>query len=195
MSFQERVYSVLLVSAAERFNGSFMTLLPTKNYSPVDIVKSISLAQQKTAERTYDLVIINPPLPDDFGRKFAIDVASNKSTVVVLLIKDEIYDETYSKVMEHGVLTLKKPTSATVIVQALDWMRSMRERLRKMEKKAVSLEDKMAEIRIVNRAKWALIESCKMTEADAHRYIEKQAMDRCVTRREIAEGILQTYHS
>jgi response regulator NasT len=34
-----------------------------------------------------------------------------------------------------------------------------------------------------------------MTESDAHRYIEKQAMDRCVTRREIAENILQTYRT
>ena len=32
-----------------------------------------------------------------------------------------------------------------------------------------------------------------MTEAQAHRYIEKQAMDRCTTRREIALGIIKTY--
>ena len=65
--------------------------------------------------------------------------------------------------------------------------------LSKFEKKNVSLEDKMAEIRIVNRAKWTLIEACNMTESDAHHYIEKQAMDHCITRREVAESILQTY--
>ena len=32
-----------------------------------------------------------------------------------------------------------------------------------------------------------------MSEEEAHRYIEKQAMDRCTTRREIAESILRTY--
>lgn len=193
MPFKEHVYSVLLVSAAENLNSSLLALLPPKDYSPVDVVKSISLAQQRVVERTYDLVIINTPLPDDFGRKFAVDVCNNKGTVAVILVKSDIYDETYAKVMEHGVLTLKKPISGTVITQALDWMRSIRERLCKLEKKTLSLEDKMAEIRIVNRAKWALIEACNMTEADAHRHIEKQAMDRCVTRREIAEGILQTY--
>lgn len=51
----------------------------------------------------------------------------------------------------------------------------------------------MQEIRIVNRAKWALIENLKMTEADAHRYIEKQAMDRCIAKREVAEEIIKTY--
>ena len=72
-------------------------------------------------------------------------------------------------------------------------MTSTRERLRSLEKKNVSLEDKMQEIRIVNRAKWTLIEHLKMTEADAHRYIEKQAMDRCVSKKDVSEAIIKTY--
>ena len=51
----------------------------------------------------------------------------------------------------------------------------------------------MEDIRVVNKAKWFLIEQLKMTEQEAHRYIEKQAMDRCVTKRVIAENILPTY--
>lgn len=193
MPFKEYVYSVLIVSSSENFNSSFSALLPQKEYSPVDIVQSINHARRKISERTYDLVIINAPLPDEFGRKFAIDICDGRNTVAVLLVKNDIYDETYAKVLEHGILTLRKPTSASIINQALDWMRAISNRLGKLEKKTVTLEEKMSEIRIVNRAKWALIEACKMTEADAHRYIEKQAMDRCVTRREIAEGILHTY--
>ena len=51
----------------------------------------------------------------------------------------------------------------------------------------------MEEIRLVNRAKWLLIDAASdMTESEAHRYIEKQAMDRCVTRRSIAENIICT---
>ena len=49
----------------------------------------------------------------------------------------------------------------------------------------------MEEIRLVNQAKWALIEQQRMTESEAHRYIEKQAMDRCVSKKEIALQILQ----
>ena len=49
------------------------------------------------------------------------------------------------------------------------------------------------EIRLVNRAKWLLIGELNMTEQEAHRYIEKQAMDRCVTKRAVAEQILSTY--
>jgi response regulator NasT len=195
MPLNERVYSVLIVSASEKLNRSLAALFPEKDFSPVRFVGSVGEAQRSMVERPYDLVLINTPLPDDFGRKFAIDVCANPSCVAMLLVKSELYDETYDHVVDYGVLTLRKPTTLSILTQSLDYMRAARERLRRLERKAVSLEDKMAEIRIVNRAKWALIETCKMTESDAHRYIEKQAMDRCVTRREIAENILQTYRT
>ena len=73
------------------------------------------------------------------------------------------------------------------------WLISARERIRKTEKKTLSIEEKMEEIRLVNRAKWLLIDELKMTEPDAHRYIEKQAMDRCVPKQQVAQEIIKTY--
>ena len=57
----------------------------------------------------------------------------------------------------------------------------------------LQLQKKIDEIRLVDRAKCALIQYLSMTEAQAHRYIEKQAMDRCVPRRVIAQQIIQMY--
>ena len=51
----------------------------------------------------------------------------------------------------------------------------------------------MAEILLINRAKWQLIADTGMTEEQAHRYIEKQAMDRCITRRRVAQELLNEY--
>ena len=48
----------------------------------------------------------------------------------------------------------------------------------------------MQEIHLLNRAKWLLIEQRGMTEPEAHRFLEKQAMDRCVSKRRIAEELL-----
>lgn len=79
------------------------------------------------------------------------------------------------------------------MLTALEWLSSARERLRKFEKKSLSIEEKMEEIRIVNRAKWLLISELKMDEPTAHRFIEKQAMDRCITKRKVAEEIIKTY--
>ena len=88
------------------------------------------------------------------------------------------------------MFTLAKPTSRQTLQTALGWLVSARERLRRTETKTLTLEEKMEEIRLVNRAKWLLIERRGMDEPAAHRYIEKQAMDRCVSRRAVAEELL-----
>ena len=55
------------------------------------------------------------------------------------------------------------------------------------------LEAKVADIRIINRAKLLLVQHLQMTETEAHKYIEKQAMDTSMRRRTIAENIIRTY--
>ncbi len=191
MPLEERAYSVLLVSASESFNASLQSLFSEAGFLSVQTVSNISAAKRECAARAYDFVIVNTPLPDDMGVRFAIDVCSTGTGVALLLVRSELHDEIRGKVTVHGVFTLQKPIAKPMMRTALDWMASTRERLRKAEKKTISIEEKMAEIRLVNRAKWALIEREGMSEAEAHRFIEKQAMDRCVPRRVIAEAILK----
>lgn len=193
MSLKERVHSVLVVSSAEKLNTALSSLLTESHYHPVRIVSSVSAAKRAWSECSYDYIIINSPLPDDTGIRFAIDIASSRGTVVLLLIRAELYEDIFDKVVEHGVFTLPKPVSRPILSMALGWMESAREHLRKLEQKTLSVEEKMEEIRIVNRAKWLLISELKMDEPQAHRYIEKQAMDRCIPRRNVAEEIIKTY--
>ena len=193
MSLRERIYSILVVSSTDSFSSAFADLLPETRYSPVHTVSSVSAAKRVLAEKAFDFVIINAPLPDDAGTRFAIDICTSKQTAVLLLVKNDVHAGIHDKVAEYGVFTLPKPTSKPTMLHALNWMESARERLRQSEKKSLSIEEKMAEIRLVNKAKWILISELSMSEPEAHRYIEKQAMDRCISKRTIAEEIIKTY--
>ncbi len=193
MSLKERVYSILIVSANGSFSSAFNEMIPELRYSPIDTVSSISYAKRILNNQSYDFVIINSPLTDDAGINFAIDVSTTKHSAVLLLVKKDIHASIHNKVAEYGVFTLPKPISKLTMTYALNWMESARERLRQFEKKSISIEDKMAEIRLINKAKWLLISELKMSEPDAHRYIEKHAMDQCVSKKIIAEEIINTY--
>lgn len=193
LNLKKQVYSVLIVSAAEKFNQAIAEIFTRPMFSPVNTVANISAAKRAIGERDFDIVIINSPLPDDYGLRFAIDTVTSYNTAVLFLAKTEQYGDAYGKLAEHGVFVLQKPLPRSIIDIASGWLISARERIRKTEKKTLSIEEKMNEIRIVNRAKWLLIGELKMTEPDAHRYIEKQAMDRCVSRCQIAEEIIRTY--
>lgn len=193
MSLKERIYSVLVVSTAEKLNTALVSMLPEAHYNPIVFASDLSAAKRTCAARSFDYVIVNSPLPDGDGSRFAIDIAAAPGTVVLLLIRAEQYNDFYERAAEYGVFTLAKPLNRSLLACCLDWMSSARERLRMLEEKSMSVEEKMEEIRIVNRAKWLLISELKMDEPQAHRYIEKQAMDRCISRKEVAAEIVKTY--
>ena len=193
MDGAEHCYSVLLVSASEKSARSIRTLLPENRYGPVVCAADAAGARRRLTERSFDLVIVNSPLPDDFGVLLAQDICERSAMGVLLLVRAEHYPDVQARLSPCGVFVLSKPCTGQIIAQSLTLVCATRERLRRLEKKTASLEEKMEDIRIINRAKWQLIEQLKMTEAQAHRFIEKQAMDRCVSKRAVAEDILSAY--
>ena len=187
----ERVYSVLLVSAAEQLNQVLTGLMSAAPFELVKSTASVSAARRLLVERSFDIIIVNAPLPDDAGVQFALDAGEEKGTLVLLLVRGEQHSQVCAAVSPYGIFTLPRPCARQSLETALQWM--ARELLRKAEEKTMSVEEKMEEIRLVNRAKWMLIDKRGMSEPEAHRYIEKQAMDTCVSRRHMAEKIINMY--
>ena len=193
MSLEVRIYSVLLVSSSASFVDYMRSLLPENKYAPVGVAGSVSAAKRILSERSFDFVIINSPLSDSNGLRLATDIAEEKNVIPLLLVKNEEYPDILERTINNGVYMLAKPLTRATTAVALAWMAASRERLRVTEKKELTFEEKMKEIRLVNRAKWLIISELHMSEPEAHRYIEKQAMDRCVTRGQVAEEIIRTY--
>lgn len=193
MNLQETVCSVLLVSSSDKLTSSLTALLPASEFFPIHKVKNVGAAKRMLAERSYDYVIISSPLSDDSGVEFATETSLSHNSLVLLLISGDLYEEIYDKVSRQGVFTIAKPLNRQTFELALKWLAVVRMRSQKSEEKTLTLEEKMAEIRIVNRAKLLLISEQNMDEDEAHRYINKQAMDRCRSKREIAEELIAKY--
>jgi response regulator NasT len=183
---------ILIVSGSEKIYDYVAELLPPGEFEIVQPVFSAGEAKRLLVSARYDVVIINTPLPDDFGTELAVEI-SDSTMGILLFVKNEMYDQIAYEVEDSGVLTLGKPCSRQTFYSTVKLLCALSARLGLMEQKNRSLQEKMADIRVVNRAKWLLIENLSMTEKDAHYYIEKQAMDTRFTRREIAESIIRTY--
>lgn len=193
MELKEQTYHVLVVTASKTFRDSAAELLSETRCGPVQFASDISAAKRAVAETSFDFVIVNAPLPDDAGIRFALDVSDQKNAVVLLLLPPDLYAESSDRAISHGVFLLSKPISKNGFLTAIGWLSSARELVRKSEHKISSVDEKMEEIRIVNRAKWLLIEHRHLSETEAHRSIEKQAMDRCITRLTVAQEIINLY--
>ena len=184
--------SVLVVSSSANAYKYITQILPSTEFSPITRVGSAGEAKRYLVSAPVDILIINTPLPDDFGLQLALDMADS-SMGILLFVKSDLFDQVTYKVEDSGVFTVQKPNSRQTIYGAIKLLAAMTSKLKAMEKKTRTLQEKMADIRVVNRAKWLLIENLKMSESDAHYYIEKHAMDTRLSRREVAESIIRTY--
>ena len=192
MATEKRKYRVLVADSGDKIYEYISQSLPRGDYDPILRAGHAGEARRMLLNAPVDIVIINTPLKDDFGTELALDLADG-SAGVLLLVKNELYDQICYKVEDSGVLTLGKPTSRQGFYSAVKLLTAMTARLSKLEKANHTLQEKMADIRVVNRAKWLLIEHHHMKEQDAHYFIEKQAMDTRLSRREVAENIIRSY--
>ena len=85
------------------------------------------------------------------------------------------------------------PVSKALFLQAVKLSMAAQRRMRGLQHENDRLQQKIQEIRLVDRAKCLLIEHENMAEGQAHRYIEKQAMDQRKTRGEVARDVLRRY--
>ena len=90
-------------------------------------------------------------------------------------------------------MALAKPLMRQTLEMGLHMITALRGKLLQMDRRNRALQEKMTDIRTINRAKWLLIEQLRMTESEAHYYIERQAMDTRLSRREVAENIIRSY--
>jgi response regulator NasT len=185
----------LIVSGTEKGASVISEALTPGFFSPATVAGSGSEARRLLLSRRFDLVIINSPLPDEIGLELSIYVSEKTYSSVILIVRGENFDTLSSRAEDYGVLTLVKPLSRQLLYQSLKLAVATRARLRLLEKENRKLQSKIEEVHVVNRAKWALIEYLKMSEDQAHHYIEKQAMDLRITMLAVAENILKTYES
>lgn len=185
--------TALLLSGSEKGAALLSGLLSASNPTTLTLVKSGSEARRLLLNGTFSQIVINTPLTDEFGTDTAIFAARTTTSGVVLLVKSELADELCAKLSDEGIAVVGKPVSKAVLHQALRLSLASHKRLSGLREENLRLHGKLAELQLIGRAKCVLIEHLKLTEPQAHRYLEKQAMDMRITREEAARAILQTY--
>lgn len=159
------------------------------------IVKTTSKEAWKSLqESTFSIVIIISPLIDGNGYDLA-EMASRTSAGVIFVCRPQGADQSEQKLHGTGVYVFSTDLGKRIFVQTLKMMHAVSIRLSRNVPQTQMLQDRIKDIRIINRAKCLLIQYERLSEEEAHKTIERQAMNRQMSRREIAEEILENYGS
>ena len=187
--------SALIITHTEKSTDLFSTMLTEASIETVITLHSCAEARRLLLERDFDLVIINAPLRDESGEGLSRYIAANGLSQVILVVKSEYFEAVSAMCETDGVLTIAKPMNKAVLWSALHLARAAHNRLLRMHTENRKLKQKMEDIRIVDRAKYILISNLNINEQEAHRYIEKRAMDMRQTKRVVAEEIMKHYEN
>ncbi|MBP0968132.1 MAG: ANTAR domain-containing protein [Oscillospiraceae bacterium] len=186
---------VFVISSNENFQRYVRENLPDGDFTVCGVADSCTEARQKMMNNRCAVVLINIPLSDECGTELAGDLAENTSASVIAVVKNEQETEMRESMEPSGIFVLGRPFPHTVFHQALYDAASAYARTQIISQENQRLQIKLIDLRIVNRAKYALIQYLGMTEEQAHKYIEQQAMNQRISKRKAAENILKTYEN
>lgn len=184
--------SALLVSASEAQTKRIGALLTRARIVPFEHADSARQALEQFDAGGIDGVLIAEPVTGSSGQELALQLKKRRC-MAVLLLAEPAHAASAALLEQSGVLVLPNDAPEALIVQTIRLLAAVRNQLEQMQHKTEKLEAKVADIRIINRAKLLLVQHLQMTETEAHKYIEKQAMNTSKPRRTIAENIIRTY--
>lgn len=184
---------ILIVSASEKSADALTHILRRYGWNNIDVAPGGANCRRLTMRTVYDLIIINAPLKDCHGGELAVDYVTDTNSSVILIVKSDVLDIMSAKVEGEGVIVIPKPLQQRELLSAVRLSLAQRHRMQKLIEINLKYEKKYEELRLVSRAKCLLIENQNITEPEAHRFIEKQAMDKRESKAIVAAGIIKKY--
>ena len=96
----------LIVSAGANSNEYIAARLSEMGYSRPVIIPSGAEARRRMSESDFELIVVNAPLPDEFGHELCITAVEQTDAGVVFLVKAAQAEQLLAPLNEQGVLLL-----------------------------------------------------------------------------------------
>ena len=113
----------LIVSAGASSNEYIAARLTEMGYSRPVIIPSGAEARRRMTESDFELIVVNSPLPDEFGHEVCINAVEKTDAGVVFLVKAAQAEQLLGPLSEQGVLLLSKPFSTAFLCRPCTWRR------------------------------------------------------------------------
>lgn len=187
--------NALLISHSEQSAVSLSQLLGSEGYTEISVCQTSQEAKKLANGEAFDLICVNAPLEKENGIELSKYFAGTTRSSVVIIVPQRNADYVNDALTEHGVLVIAKPVNKHLFHHFLQFTECFKMRMFRVIEENEKLKHMVADMKIINRAKFLLITCLNMSEDQAHRYLEKQAMDLRTSKLEVAKQVIRTYEN
>ena len=138
----------LIVSAGASSNEYISARLTELGYARPIIVPSAAEARRRMLESDFELIVVNSPLPDEFGHELCADAVEKTDAGVIFLAKAAAAEQLLTPLSEEGVLLVTKPFSNTFFLQAIHMAAASNHRLLLLRQENQRMQEKLAQVRL-----------------------------------------------
>jgi len=165
-------------------------MLVEEGYEVVGEAGDGATAVQMAEQLRPDLVVLDVKMPVLDGISAAQRIVARRIAPVLILTAFS-QRELVERAREAGAMAyLVKPFAKADLVPAIEMALSRHEEITQLEREVADLTDRLETRKLVDRAKGILQTRFGLTEPDAFRWIQKAAMDKRTSMREVAQVVI-----
>ncbi len=187
---------LLLINDLAVDGADILSLIGDKLFSSIDTIDGLAKARPLLAEQAADywaLIIINSHDANQAIYQLGEHLITQTYASIIIICPKADWPKAAAKLIKQGIMLVAKPLSKSVFIQSLHIALANHQRILGLLAEKQNLQRRIVDIKSVEKAKYVLMAYLHMTEPAAHAFIERQAMNMRISKREVAEGIIRTY--
>ena len=163
-------------------------MLTEAGYEVIAQAENGAVAIELAKEHKPDLVILDVKMPEVDGITAAEQIISISPVLMLTAFSQR---ELIERARDAGVMAyVVKPFSINDLVPAIEIAISRHKQMKSLEAEVADIYERLESRKIIDRAKGILMKALNLSEPEAFSWIQKTAMDRRISMKEVAAAVI-----
>jgi response regulator NasT len=188
MNTQNKKVRILVAEDETIIRLDLVEMLTEADYEVVAQAENGVIAVELARQHIPDLAILDVKMPEMDGITAAEQIIS---IAPVLMLTAFSQRELVERARDAGVMAyVVKPFSINDLVPAIEIAISRHKQMKTLESEVADIYERLETRKIIDRAKGILMKAMNLSEPESFSWIQKTAMDRRISMKEVANAII-----
>jgi len=188
MNTQNKKVRILVAEDETIIRLDLVEMLTEAGYEVIAQAENGAIAVELAKQHNPDLAILDVKMPEMDGITAAEQIIS---IAPVLMLTAFSQREIVERARDAGVMAyVVKPFSINDLVPAIEIAISRHKQMKTLESEVADIYERLETRKVIDRAKGILMKAMNLSEPESFSWIQKTAMDRRISMKEVANAII-----